>query len=152
MAGTFQATIGGKLAPLINLRDDDIDIGSRITTYNIAATDTASKGITQKKNWVTRDVLDLSGERRDLKKRRYEEEGAKEYRKANKKVQKALKKEKEDWIDTQCKKTDACLNKNNSKKVYQLVSYLTSEKQSRSTTLKDKSRKCLTEEQEILSR
>ena len=64
--------------------------------------------------WVTRDVLDLCDERRDLKKRRYEEEGAKEYRKANKRVQKALKKAKEDWIDNQCKEIYACLNKNNS--------------------------------------
>ena len=57
----------------------------------------------RKKPWVTRNVLDLCHDRRDLKKRRYEEEGAKEYRKANKRVQKALKKAREDWIDTQCK-------------------------------------------------
>ena len=58
-----------------------------------------------------RDVLDLYDERRDLKKRRYEDERAKEYRKANQWVQKALKKAKEDWIDTQRKEIDACLNK-----------------------------------------
>ena len=63
-----------------------------------------------------------------------------------------MKKAKEDWIDTQCKEIDACLNKNNSKKAYQLVKDLTSEKQGRSTTIQDKSGKCLTEEQEILSR
>ena len=79
MAGTFQATIGGKFAPLINLRDDDIE--SMITTYNTAVADKANeKKCRRKKSWVTRDVL----ERRDLKKMRYEEEGAKEYRKANK--------------------------------------------------------------------
>ena len=75
-------------------------------------------------------------------KRWYEGKGAKEYRKANKRVQKALMKAKEDWMD----------NKNNSKKAYQLVKDLTSEKQGRSTTIQDKSGKCLTEEQEILSR
>ena len=108
-----------------------------ITTYNTAVTDTASeilgKECRRKKPWLTRDVLDI--ERRDLKKRRYEEERAKEYRKANKRVQKALKKVKEDWIDTQCKEINACLNKNNSKKAYQLVKDLTSEKQGRSTTI-----------------
>ena len=31
------------------------------------------------------------------------------------KIQNTLKKAKEDWIDTQCKETDAFLNKNNSK-------------------------------------
>ena len=43
VTGTFQATIGGKFAPHINLRDDDIEKGSMITTYNTAVTDTASE-------------------------------------------------------------------------------------------------------------
>ena len=141
MAGTFQATIGGKFASLINLRDDDID--SMITTYNTTVTDTASeilgKECRRKKPPVARDVLDLCDERRDLKKGRYEEEGAKEYRKVRKRVQKALKKAKEDWIDTQFKEVDACLNESNSKKAYQLIKDLPSKKQGRSTTIQDKS-------------
>ena len=44
-------------------------------------------------------------------KRWYEGKGAKEYRKANKRVQKALMKAKEDWMDNQCKEIDVCLNK-----------------------------------------
>ena len=75
-----------------------------ITTYNTAVTDTASeilgKECHRKKPWVTRDVLNLCDERRDLKKRRYDEEGAEEYRKANKRVQKALTIAKENWVDT----------------------------------------------------
>ena len=51
---------------------------------------------------MTRDVLDLCDERKDLK-RRYEEEGEKAESKANKRDQKTLKKAKEDWTDTQCK-------------------------------------------------
>ena len=156
MADTFQTTTDGKFAPLINLRDDDINIDRMITTYNTAVTDTASeilgKECHRKKTWVTRDVLDLCDERRDLKKRRYEEEGAEEYRKGNKRVQKALKKAKEDWLDTRSKEIDACLYKNNSKKAYQLVKDITSEKQGRSTTICDQSGKCLIKEQEILSR
>ena len=61
MAGTFQATIGGKFAPLISLRDDDIDLDGIITAYNKAVTDTASKILGKefgrKKPWITRDVL-----------------------------------------------------------------------------------------------
>ena len=56
------------------------------------------------------------------------------------------------WIDTQCKKTDAFLKKNNRKKAYQLVKDLTSETQGRSIALQDKSAKCFAEEQEIVSR
>ena len=44
------------------------------------------------------------------------------------------------------------LQKNKSKKAYQLVKELTSSKQGRTTTIQDKAGKCLTEEQDILKR
>ena len=43
MYRTFQATIGEKFAPLIQLRGKDMDIDTRITTYNTAGTDAASE-------------------------------------------------------------------------------------------------------------
>ena len=74
VACTFQATIGGKFALLIGMRDEDMDINTIITTYNTAVTDAASeileKKRRRKKPWVTKDVLDLCDERRDLKKKR----------------------------------------------------------------------------------
>ena len=150
VACTFQATIGGKFAPLIGLSDEDMDMDTMITTYNTAVTDAASeilgKERRRKKPWVTKGVLDLCDERRDLKKKRYEAEGAKEYREANRRIQKAVKKAKEDWIGAQCEEIETCLNKNNSKRAYQLVKDLASEKQGRSSTIQDKSGKCLTEE------
>ena len=156
VACTFQATIGGKFAPLIGLSDEDMDMDTMITTDNTAVTDAASEILGQerrrKKPWVTKDVLDLCDERRYLKKERYEAEGAKEYREANRRIQKAVKKAKEDWIGAQCEEIETCLNKNNSKRANQLVKDLTSEKQGRSSTIQDKSGKCLTEEKEILSR
>ena len=85
---------------------------------------------------VTNDVLDLCDERRDLKKKRYEAEGAKEYREANRRIQKAVKKAKEDWVGAQCEECEeieTCLNKNNSNRAYQPVKDLTSEKQGRSS-------------------
>ena len=147
VACTFQATIGGKFAPL---SDEDMDMDTMITTHNTAVTDAVSeipgKERRRKKPWVTKDVLDLCDERRDLKKKRYEAEGAKEYKEANRRVKKAVKKAKEDLIGAQCEEIGTCLNKNNSKRD------LTSEKQGRSSTIQDKSGKCLTEENEILSR
>ena len=124
--------------------------------YNTAVTDAASEILgterRRKKPWVTKDVLDLCDERRDFKKKRYEVEGAKEYREANRRVQKVVKKAKEDWIGAQCEEIETCLNKNNSKRAYQLVKDLSSEKQGRSSTIQDKSGTCLTEEKGILSR
>ena len=78
VACTFQATIGGKFAPLTGLRDEDMDINTMITTYNTALTDAASeifgKERRRKKPWITRDVLDLYDERRNLKKQQYKAE------------------------------------------------------------------------------
>ena len=54
-------------------------------------------------------------------------EGAKEYGEANRRIQKAVKKAKEGWIGAQCKEIETCLNKNNSKRAYQLMKDLTSE-------------------------
>ena len=83
MACTFQATIGGKFAPLTGLSDEDMDIDTMITTYDTAVTDAASETLgkerRRKKPSVTKDVLDLCDERRDMKKKWYEAEGAKEY-------------------------------------------------------------------------
>ena len=77
MAYTFQATIGGKFALLIGLSDEDMDMDTMITTYNTAVNDAASeilcKERRRKKPWVTKDVLDLCDERRDLKKKRKEQ-------------------------------------------------------------------------------
>ena len=106
----------------------------------------------RKKPWVNKDVLYLRDERRDLKTKRYEAEGAKEYREANRRIQKEVKKAKEGWIGAQCEEIETCLNKNNSKRAYQLVKDLTSEKHGRSSAIQDKSGKCLTEEKEILNR
>ena len=58
--------------------------------------------------------------------------------KANKRIQKAVEKAKDDWIGAQCEEIETCLNKHNSKKSYLLVKYLTSEKQRRSSTVQDR--------------
>ena len=71
MACTFQATIVEKFASLIGLSDEDMDMDTMITTYNTAVTDAASeilgKERRRKKPWVTKDVLDLCDENRDLR-------------------------------------------------------------------------------------
>ena len=55
-----------------------MDMDTMITTYNTAVTDAASeilgKERCRKKPWITKDVLDLCDERRDLKKNRYKAE------------------------------------------------------------------------------
>ena len=63
-----------------------------------------------------------------------------------------MKMTKEIWIEGECQEVEACLRKNNSKKAYQLVKGLTIEKHGKSTTIQDKSAKCLTINHEIFNR
>ena len=80
----FQATIGGRFAPLATLIDEDADLDSMVTHFNKAVTDIAAELLVKqrgkRKPWVTPDSLDLCGQRRDLKKRWGEPDGAKVYR------------------------------------------------------------------------
>ena len=89
---------GWKFVPLAGLRDEDMNINTMITAYNIAVTDAVSeilgKERRRKKLWVTKDVLDLCDEKRDFKTKRYEAEGATEFREANRRIQKASEESK----------------------------------------------------------
>ena len=134
----FQTTVGGRFAPLATLVDEDADLDSLVTNFNKAVIDTAAellgKQCRKRKPWVTPEVLDLCDERRDLKKKRGQPEGAKDYREIKRKMTK-MKMAKETWIQGQCQEVEACLRKNNSKKAYQLVKDLTTEKQGKTTTI-----------------
>ena len=48
-----------------------------------------------------------------------------------------MKMAKETWIQGQYQEVESCLRKNNSKKAYQLVKDLTTEKQGKSTTIQE---------------
>ena len=85
---------------------------------------------------VTPKILDLCDQRRDLNKKIGEPEGTKDYREFKRKIRSEMKMAKETWILGQCHEVEACLRKNNSKKTYKLVKDLTTEKQSKSTTIK----------------
>ena len=97
-------------------------------------------------------VLDLCDKRRELKRRKCDPEGAAKYREVNKKIKQDMRRAKDNWIAEQCCEIEDSLSKNNSKKAYQIVKDLTSVKKGITTTIQDKSGKCLTEEQQILNR
>ena len=140
--------------PLLTDEDDDMD--SMVTHFNKAVTDTAAellgKQRRKRKPWVMPEIRDICGLRRDLKTKRGEPEGAKDYKEIKRKIRTEIKMAKETWIQGQCQEVEACIRKNNSKKAYQLVKDLPTEKQGKSITIQDNSGKCLAEENEILNR
>ena len=102
----FQATIDGRIAPLPTLIDEDADLDSMVTHFIKAVTDTAAellgKQRQKRKPWFTHEILDLCDHRRDLKKKRGEPEGAKDYREIKGKIRTEMKMAKETWIQGQC--------------------------------------------------
>ena len=135
----FQATIGGRFAPLATLVDEDAVLDSVATHFNKSVTDTTAKRLgkqrRKRKPWVSTETLELCDQTRDLKKKRSETDGAKNYREIQREIRTEMKMAKETWIQGQCQEVEACLKKNNSKKSYQLVKDLPTEKQGKSTTI-----------------
>ena len=82
-----------------------------VTHSNKAVTDTAAellgKQRRKRKPWVTPEILDLCDQRRDLKKKRGEPEGAKDYREIKRKIRTEVKMAKETWIQGQCQEVEA---------------------------------------------
>ena len=148
----FQATIGGRFAPLATLVDKDAELDSMVTHFNKAITDTAAellgKQRRKRKPWVTPEIFDLC----DQRKREASQKEPNSTERLKRKINIEMKLAKETWIQGQCQEVEACLRKTNSQKAYQLVKDLATEKQGKSTTIQDKSGKCLTERNEILNR
>ena len=98
----FQATIGGRFAPLATLVDIDADLDSMVTHFNKAVTDRAAtllgKQRRKGKPWVTPEIFDLFDQRRDMEKTRGEPEGAKDYREIKRKIRTEMKMAKETRI------------------------------------------------------
>ena len=148
----FQASIGGRFAPLLMIEQDIQDLTEK---FNSAVVDTAKEVLGKhrqiKKPWVSDDILKKCDKRRELKKTKKESEEKEEaYRQLNKDIRNDMKGAKEEWIKDKCVDIESNLAKNNSKKAYQLVKDLTSSKQRGSNVIQDKKGECLTEEKDVL--
>ena len=108
--------------------------------------------VRRKKNRNTAEIFDLCYKRRELKKKRFEPEGAEKYKEVNNNIKRCMKKAKENWIGKQSSEIEENLRKKNSKRAYQLVKDLTTVKQGKATTVQDRLGKCLREERQILNR
>ncbi|KAK3867667.1 hypothetical protein Pcinc_026891, partial [Petrolisthes cinctipes] len=149
----FQATVGSKFAPLLQL---DEDLEAITNNFNSVMTETADEvlGKSQRKSkpWVTDFILELCDKRRNQKKKKNTPDGRAEYRKTNKDIRREMKYAKQRWITKQCTDIEENLAFNNTKKAFQLVKDLTKEKQAKVNSIKDKRGNSLTEEKEILER
>ena len=63
--------------------------------------------------------------------------GADKYLEINKEIRKGMKEAKEKWIGEQCSEIEDNLNKNDSKRAFQVIKDLMREKKGRINTIKD---------------
>ncbi|GFR90171.1 RNA-directed DNA polymerase from mobile element jockey-like [Elysia marginata] len=87
----FQANTGGRFAPLLVLdNNQDLTPDDLVETFNETLSEEALKLLgkprVKKKKWMTDEILALCGQRRSLKKRKKNPEGAKQHRETNLKV------------------------------------------------------------------
>ena len=80
--------IGGKFAPLTIMSNEGTDLGSMITTFNTAVTETAieilGKHRQKKRPWVTAEILDLCDKRREPRKKKKKKKKAEDLRNTRK--------------------------------------------------------------------
>ena len=105
----FKAMIGGKFAAL-SILDSDMDLYTLTDTFNAAVTDTANEILGKhrpvKKPWVTAEIFDLCGKRRELKKNnnnKNDAEGTTEYRTVNRQIKKGIKRQRRTGLENSVK-------------------------------------------------
>ncbi|XP_055877093.1 uncharacterized protein LOC129924650 [Biomphalaria glabrata] len=126
VAAIFEAQVGRRFAALNILDSNEQDIDTQVNMLNTAVTDTALEILGKlhplKKPWVTEDILQLCDKRRELKgKKLSDPKYVHEYKSVNKRIRKGMKEAKKKWIENKCQEKEQGLNRNNSKKAYQLV-------------------------------
>ena len=151
VAEEFKAVIGGKFA-LLNLAEEEVK--TMTNNFNSTVTDTTSKILgkhrQKKKPWVTGDLLEMCDKQRQLKKDKSTTEVATKYREINNAIK--MKRAKENWIEEQCNEIENNINKNNSKRAFQIVNNLTEKRLPKTSSIQEKDGKLLTEGKHIINR
>ncbi|GFN79483.1 hypothetical protein PoB_000598900 [Plakobranchus ocellatus] len=93
-----------------------------------------------------------SRQKRELKKKKHEREGVRSYKEVSLEVKLSTKRAMKTKIDNKCEEIENSLQNNSSKNAFQTAKDLTKTKQSGTTNIQNKDRKCLTEKQHILER
>ena len=106
-----------------------------------------------KKKWITEETLLLAQGKRKLKLRINDsKEMAAKYKKACNEVRKSARKDKQEWLDKQCKDIEIYRGEFKSREVYKLIKNLNRKWQPINSAIKDKNGKILMDKEEIKTR
>ena len=100
------ATIGGRFTPFAILIDKDAKVGHIVTQFYKVVSDTATELLCKQRQterpWITDEILDCCDQRRELKKKGIDLEGAKHNRVFYNQIRKDMKKAHETWMEGHC--------------------------------------------------
>ena len=65
----------------------------------------------EKKLWITAEILDLCDKKRELRKKRFEPDESEKYKEVNNNIKRCMKKAKENWIGEQCREIEKNLRR-----------------------------------------
>ena len=113
-AEEFQAKIGRKFAPLLQLENVGELTKGLIAAIAEVSQEVFGKQRNKKQPWISNEALDLCDKRREKKsKRKNGLAKAEEYSNTNKEVRTKLREDKETWINQQCETLEREIMKNN---------------------------------------
>ena len=88
--------------------------------------------------------------RRTLKQIQFEP--GNKYKQINTQIKREIRKTKENWSNQKCTDIGNCLIRNNTNKSYQIVNYLTKQKDKIAVNINDKYGKCITYKSDVMKR
>src|ERR1700733_229235 len=107
----------------------------------------------EKKPWITKKVLEMSDERRNMKKeRKLSEENRKKYNKITRLIKKKAKNCKKAWLEEKCSEIENNTGGPNTGKIFQTVKEICGSANTRLITVKSKEGKLLNDKKEIKQR
>ena len=151
----YQLMLKNKFAPLIVSEEEDVEkLASEFTkVMNETAEEVLGKQRQIKKPWITNEILEQCDKRRKLKGDRFKNETKlDEYRKANRNTRKAIRSAKNQWVEEQVNELEKNMEKNNSRKAYDIIKKLTKERQSRINVIENKAGEILTNPDDVRNR
>ena len=127
-------------------------------TIKTVYTETASEvlGIQEKKKsspWISKEILDLSDQRKELKHKKAEsEEARKQYNKITKEIKKKVKECKEHWLEKECQEVEEFGKCQNSQKLFKKIKEICGTFNPKLSAIKDQSGTVLEDGKKIKAR
>lgn len=134
----------------------NLNINERVTKLNTimtqAAEETLPKVVRAKKKWITEETLRLAQEKREERLRALNSNDKSKYKKLCNEVRAHARKDKQEWIDGQCRDIEKHAGQGRTKEVYKLIKTVNNKWQPRQSAIKNKEGKIVLDKESTRKR